>query len=148
MRSRGRGPAIFGAVASVAALISTAALWVVVDERLGHLELMASSGRLVDLAEPTIQSFDQSGFLVAELAVKEHLTGVKVSGRMINTRTVDHTGISFSLAIGGQSKRFIINRVSAGNSTGFSVYVPDVPKEDARYGEFAYLESNIHFLTK
>jgi len=181
-----RGPAVLGAIAAVAALVATATVWVVVDERLRDLEtlittsqstatsiseeltelqskvasneteistikLLRSTGQskgFVDLAEPTIQDLEQSGFYVVKLAVEEHLTGVKVSGRMINTQSVDHTNITFELTVGGQSKQFTINRVSKGNSTAFSVYLPDVSKEEARYGWFAYLNSTLTYFIK
>ena len=66
---------------------------------------------------------------------------------MINTQSVDHTNITFELTIGGQTKQFTINRVSSGNSTAFTVYLPDVSKESARYGRFAYQNSTVSYYT-
>jgi hypothetical protein len=146
-----RGSATLAAIIAVAALLGVAVVWMTLDERVRGLEILTSSYEpigLVDLAEPTIQDLEQAGFFVASLAVKEHLTGVKITGRMINTQSVDHTDVTFELTVGEESKQFTINRVSSGNSTGFSVYLPDVPKEDARWGVFERRSSMIFFLTK
>lgn len=121
------------------------------ERELASLRLLQSlndSKGFVDLAEPSLQDLGQAGFHVGGLAVEEHLTGMKVSGRMINTQSVDHTNITFELTVGASTKQFTVNRVSSGNSTTFTVYLPDVSKEDARYGRFAYQNSTVSYYTR
>jgi len=61
------------------------------------------------------------------------------------TQSVDHTDVTRELTVGRESKKHSINRVSSGNGAGFSVYLPNVPKQDPRWGVFEYQNSMIFF---
>jgi len=100
----------------------------------------ASQKGSVDLTIPAIQDIGD-GFMAAHLSVEQHLTGVKVKGRIINSTALDHENIKFRIALAEETKEFIINRISSGNSTGFAVYIPGVPIDKTRYGTIQYIES-------
>ncbi len=152
----------FGFPISIVALIGVAVGWLALDERTRKLEdslslLSGEAGAIgrntraiavlnaqpgfVDLSSPDVADLKQQGFSVVKLEAEEYLTGVRVSGRMINTLSVDHMSPTFLLSVDGKEEEFTISRISAGNSTGFSVYIPDVAKESARYGRFTWLRS-------
>jgi hypothetical protein len=103
--------------------------------------------KTVDLTKPDAQDVG-SGFFVCNLDMKEHLSGIKLSGRMINTLSVVHTNVNFSVKLGTQEQDFTINLISPGNSTAFTVYIPDVKSKDTSYGQFSYRSSAIRFYTK
>jgi len=99
----------------------------------------------VDLASESIQDLDQNGMHVVGLAAKEELAGIRVSGRLLNTQSVAHTKIEMKVRIGGEEVSFDVKRVSPGSSTAFSVYVPNIKPEDARYATFTYQNSYMHY---
>ena len=117
------------------------------DRRISHLYELLGSKYSVDFSVSEIQQIDDV-FLLANAAQQKHLTGVKFSGRVINTQSVDHLNIIFILSVDGESKEFTINRISSGNSTGFSVYIPDISIERARYAKINHVRSKIRYLTK
>ena len=84
-------------------------------------------------------------FLVAELSLEPHLTGIKVKGRIVNSSSLSHENVKFKITVSKQSQEFTLNRVSPGSSTSFEVYVPDVPIKDTRSGEIEYIESMVSY---
>lgn len=80
--------------------------------------------------------------------MKEHLTGIKFSGRIINTQSVRHRNATFKIKIGEKEKDFTINIISAGNSTSFNVYMPDIKPEETHYGEIQYQQSTVEYYIK
>lgn len=115
--------------------------------RINYLNEFFTSRYTIDFAVSEIQQITAT-FLLANASQKKHLTGVKFSGRIINTEAVSHTEITFSLTVDGESKEFTINKISSGNSTGFNVYLPDIDIERARYGKFDFVRSKISYFTK
>ncbi len=101
----------------------------------------------VDFTNSQIQDIG-SGFNVVGIEMKEHLTGIKFSGRIINTQSVRHKNATFKIKIGDREKNFTINKISAGNSTSFTVYVPDIKPEDAHYGEIKFQQSSVEYYIK
>ena len=101
----------------------------------------------VDFSVSDIQRLSD-GFMLASATQEKHLTGIKFSGRIINTQSVDSHNVTFNLTVNGKTKKFTINKISSGNSTGFNVYIPDLSAENARYAEIKYVSSSIAFLTK
>lgn len=101
----------------------------------------------VDFTVPEIQQIDNT-FLLSSASQEKHLTGIKYSGRIINTQSVDHLNAAFNLDVDGKSKGFTINKISSGNSTGFNVYIPELNIENARYAKIEYVRSQIQFYTK
>lgn len=116
--------------------------------RLSNIELqdfLQNMEGIVDLSESVVQPIG-NGFLAVKLEANEHLTGLKISGRIINTQCVAHETVKFKLQIAGQSKEFTISRISPGNSTAFSVYIPDVAIGESRVAKISYIESMIRYL--
>ena len=94
-----------------------------------------------------IQKIDDV-FMLAGASQKERLTGVDFTGRIINTKSVDHLNLKFTLTVNNISKSFTINKISSGNSTGFSVYIPELAINNARYAKIEYESSQIAYLAK
>lgn len=102
---------------------------------------------VVDFTVPRIQDLTQ-GFMIASAKQNIHLTGVKFTGRIINTQAVKHRNCTFEILVNGISRQFSISQISSGNSTAFSVYVPDLNLKDARYARIKYLSSTVAFYTR
>ncbi|MFW5453638.1 hypothetical protein [Thioalkalivibrio sulfidiphilus] len=101
----------------------------------------------VDFTVQEVQPIDSSFFL-SGASQEVHQTGVRFSGRVINSRSVDHTNVVFELSVNGKSREFTINRISSGNSTGFNVYIPELNIKDARYATLQHVRSQVHFYTQ
>ncbi len=101
----------------------------------------------VDFSISDIQQLSD-GFLLARAAQEKHLTGIKFTGRVINTQSVNHEKVTFNLSVDGKNKEFSINKISSGNSTGFNVYIPNLKAENARYAQVNYVRSSISYFTK
>ena len=95
-------------------------------------EVLDAWENTVDLTTPNIQNIGR-GFMVSKLDIRQHLTGIKLKGRIINSTALTHTNIKFKISIAEQEKEFNINKISMGCGTGFNVYIPDVPIEETRY---------------
>lgn len=103
--------------------------------------------KTVDFSVTTIQQLSH-GFMLAQASQKKYLTGIKFTGRIINTQSVKHRDVTFNLSVNGKNKEFTINKISSGNSTGFNVYVPELSVNNARYAKIRYVRSSIFFYTK
>jgi len=101
----------------------------------------------VDFSQSTIQPIN-NGFMLVNAAQKEHLTGIVFTGRIINTQSVVHHNLKFTISVDDKEKEFTINKISSGNSTGFSVFVPNIKAINARYANIKYIESSISYYTK
>jgi hypothetical protein len=104
-------------------------------------------GNIVDFSVPNVQEIG-NGFFVVKASQEEHLTGIKFNGRIINAQSVRHKNASFKLTVDGKSVDFSINQISPGNSTSFSVYVPELKAENARYAKIEYQSSSVEFYTR
>lgn len=114
------------------------------------VESMRSIDRLkqpIDFSVSDIQPLS-AGFMLASAAQVKHLTGIRFTGRVINTQSVKYHKVTFNLAVAGKNKEFTINKISSGNSTSFSVYIPDLIAEDARFAKIDYVRSSISYQTK
>ena len=103
--------------------------------------------KTVDFSVTTIQQLSD-GFMLAAAAQEKHLTGIKFTGRIINTQAVKHLDVTFNISANGKNKEFTINKISSGNSTGFNVYIPELNANNARYAQIRYVRSSISFYTK
>ena len=101
----------------------------------------------VDFSVKTIQPLS-NGFMLSKAAQDKHLTGIKFTGRIINTQSVDHLNVKFNLSVNDINKEFTINKISSGNSTAFNVYIPDISAESARYAQISYVSSTVYYYTK
>ncbi|WP_290524576.1 hypothetical protein [Alcanivorax sp.] len=98
----------------------------------------------VDFTTPNVQDIDE-GFMLVDAEQEEHLTGIKFKGRIINAQSIAHNSAEFRLTVNGSSREFSINRISPGNSTSFSVYVPDLKASEARWAKIKYIGSSVHY---
>ena len=117
------------------------------SSRLDYLHEFYTSKYTVDFSVSEVQPIDDV-FLLARASQKKHLTGVEFSGRVINTQSTDREDIVFSLSVDEASKELTINKISSGNSTGFSVYIPDIGIERARYAQMHCVRSRILYRTE
>jgi len=101
----------------------------------------------IDFASSNLQEIGD-GFHVGNLSLAQHLTGVKVKGRIINGTSLDHSNVAFHLTIGSQTKEFTINSIPPNTGAYFDVYVPDVPIDRTRWGRIEYQRSSITYYMK
>jgi hypothetical protein len=102
---------------------------------------------VVDFSIPNVQEIG-GGFFLVRAEQEVHLTGIKFKGRIINAQSVTHSNISFNITVSEKTKEFTINQISAGNSTSFSVYIPDLQASDAQYGKIQYTSSTVEYYTR
>ena len=86
------------------------------------------------------------GFLLSDAAQEEHLTGIRFSGRIANTKSTAVSAATFKLLVAGHEKEFTISRISPANSTAFDVYVPDIEPAFAREARIVTGTHMVHFL--
>jgi hypothetical protein len=89
------------------------------------IELADVTRPRVDLTVREIQQLSR-GFQLADASMSAELAGVRVRGRIINANSIACTFCRFSLTIGGQTRDAVINRLPAGGSGRFDVYMPDL----------------------
>ena len=120
-----------------------------IDESIGiqAIQFPREISVTVDFTDPRIQEIGK-GFKLVKAAQAKHLNGIKFLGRIINTQSVRYNNVTFRITVSDVSKQFTINQISAGNSTRFSVYVPDITVEDARFANIEYITSTIWYQTK
>jgi hypothetical protein len=146
---RGSHPmCILALILSIIALIVSGTFYYKLNKQINDLryqiflhEILTEEGN-VDLTNSNIQGIG-NGFYVAKLSVEQHLTGVKVKGRVINSMSLIHESVEFQIKIAGQAKDFTVNRIPAGGSAIFEVYVPDVPVARTKFAVIKYNRSAV-----
>lgn len=98
----------------------------------------------VDLASKSIQEL-KGGFMVVGLEANQHLDGIKVTGRIINSSTLTYTSASFIISIGQSRQSFFISRISPANSSRFEVFVPNVAPENARFAKIVFENATVNY---
>ncbi len=96
----------------------------------------------VNLTVPAVQRID-SDFMVAKLSVSPHMTGVKISGRIINATPLPQENLKFRITVSEKSTEFNINKLKPAGSKPFEVYIADLPSDKATTARFERLESAI-----
>jgi hypothetical protein len=113
--------------------------------RVINLEKITESlGKKVNLAIPSVQKID-TVFLVSKLSTKKYLTGVKITGLMINSSSLEHNDARFRITINNVSREFAIRKIKPGSSKKFVVEVPDVEFEKASQAEIRSLASSVSY---
>ncbi len=113
--------------------------------RMINLEKITESlGKKVNLTIPSVQKID-TVFLVSKLATKKYLTGVKITGIMINSSSLEHNDARFRITINNVSREFAIKKIKPGSSKKFKVDVPDVAFEKAGEAEIRSLASSVSY---
>ena len=99
----------------------------------------------VDLTTSKIQKINE-GFAVGGAAVKPHLSGVSVTGRVINLQSVHHESVDFEIALNGQSRDFMIVKIVPGGGAKFSVDVPDVDPTEVKSAQLKFKKSTVAYI--
>jgi type II secretory pathway pseudopilin PulG len=107
-------------------------------------KITESLGKKVNLTIPSVQKID-TVFLVSKLTAKKYLTGVKVSGVMINSSSLEHNDARFRITINDVSREFAISKIKPGSSKKFEVDVPDVAFENLSEAEIKSLASSVSY---
>lgn len=98
----------------------------------------------VDLTTANIQDVN-GDFKVCRLAVNQHLTGVKVTGRIVNATALSFSNTKFSITVDGKSKEFTTLSLGSGRSASFEVYIPDVSVKNTSRGTISFVESTVSY---
>ena len=115
------------------------------DVRFNHI--FNEYEEMTDFTTPNVQDIGD-GFMIVKPSQEEHLDGIKFQGRIINAQSVTHQSLTFNLTVSDRSKEFNVSRVSPGNSTSFSVYIPDIKAKDARRAKVEYVGSSVRYFTR
>lgn len=100
-------------------------------------------GDVIDLHSQTMQKIGD-GFYITALITSENATGMHLSGRLINSTSLNHKNIVFKITINDKSEEFSIPVVSSGNSTKFHVDIP-AGSENSKTAIVKYLSSSVSF---
>ena len=77
----------------------------------------------IDLSSTNFQTIN-SDFSVMPETVEAHLSGIKISGKILNTSSVDQSDIKFKVVIGNESKEFeIMKKINSGYARPFEIYI-------------------------
>lgn len=114
----------------------------------GHAEFLeykkqSTLGSVIDLYSKSMQKIGE-GFFIVGLETSTGLTGLKLSGRVINSTSLKHENIRFKMTIGNESGELHVPMVSAGNSTEFKTDIPGASK-DAKTAVVRYVSSSVQF---
>jgi len=115
------------------------------DIEMDMWDLKYSRLSYIDLSIVNFQTIN-SDFSVMPETVEAHLSGIKISGKILNTSSVDQSDIKFKVVIADESKEFeITQKINSGYARPFEIYIPNVPVGESDSAEMSYLESTIHF---
>jgi hypothetical protein len=98
----------------------------------------------IDLYNQSMQRINDE-FRVVDITTSSNSPGLTITGRIVNSTALKHTNVTFIIKIGDVYKEFLVPVISSGNSTGFTVEVPDAEK-DAKNAKIEYLSSTIKYL--
>ena len=101
----------------------------------------------VDFTDAGLQEIG-NGFYVLGINLGQHLTGIKVKGRMLNGTSLAHSNAEFNLTIGDQVKDFTISSIPSQTAVSFNVYIPDVPVDQTHWGQIRYRRSLLNYYLK
>ena len=90
--------------------------------------LKAQDENFVNISYNGIQDIGDT-FSVSNLEATKHLSGLKITGRMVNRDSVTYESLSFQAKVNAHNQvaNFSISKISPGSSTTFSFYLPNIP---------------------
>lgn len=112
--------------------------------RLNISDFLSGLPGQVNLTKTNFQSIEE-GFSVRVTNVGRHLSGVKITGSVLNQQGVTHEHAVFQVTVGKQKNEFTIRWIRPGFAAKFSVIVLDVKVEEARYAKFEYQRSLLSY---
>ena len=145
--------AVFSVVRQVPEPIDTQTFWRNgIDRRLRALETrieelsMEANSQWSDV-DLTISSFQRidDDFMVSVREVNEHLSGIRVTGEVLNKSSVDRSNASFVIEVADIRQQISIIQIDAGRAAAFEAYLPDVPAAASRWSKFRAEGSTITF---
>lgn len=114
------------------------------DGLLAYFTEMENKEGAVNLTSDGLQDIGK-GFTVGKIELKQHLTGVKVSGIVINSTSLNHSGVTFRIKIANSVQSFTVNEINSGASSPFSAYIPDIKLEETNFGNISYDNSTVSY---
>jgi hypothetical protein len=100
---------------------------------------------LVDLSTTSAQDIG-NGFYVVRVKAEKSINGVRLSGRIINSKSISYESLTFKVTMLGVSKEFFVNRISAGNSTQFEVTLAGIDDySKVRVAEIKYQTGTVSY---
>ncbi len=112
------------------------------EKRLKKIEYEKSLKNLagyISLSEfGVFQDIGGAGGVFYQVSIKNvvrHLSGIKITGSMLNLGAVRRENIGFKMSVDLSEKEFEIPIISGGRASRFSVYIPNVDPEDANYAK-------------
>jgi len=113
--------------------------------RLSRVEQVAEGlGRKISLDIQGVQKIDNV-FLISKIKVKKYLTGVRVTGLMINASSLVQNDARFRITINDVSREFTVKRISPGSSSRFSVDLPNINPAEATEAEVRTLGASVSY---
>lgn len=110
------------------------------------LHTVQASAGVVDLTVSSAQELEE-GFALIDASMVQHLSGVKISGGILNTTSLHYPDVEFEILIGTESKKFTVFNVRPGNARRFQVYIPNVDAQALQFCSLNYVRSNISYGT-
>lgn len=114
------------------------------DGLVAYFTEMESKEGAVNLTSDGLQDIGK-GFTVGKIELKQHLTGVKVSGIIINSTSLNHNGATFRIKIAKSVQSFTVNEINSGASSPFSAYIPDIKIQETNFGNISYDNSTVSY---
>jgi hypothetical protein len=104
-------------------------------------------GTQVDLSDPVTQPLG-GGFYVGQLTLSDQGGVLRVSGRLINSTSIDQLRAEFRLTVAGRELPFSVGQIPAGSSTEFTVELPSANSAALRSARLRWVRSTLSFLSE
>lgn len=111
---------------------------------LRSMVLFEDKRSMVDLSEKSAQSIED-GFYITNLSIQPHMSGIKITGEIINSRSLEYSGATLKLDIMGSEKSIFINKIKPGFSSRFSTIMLNVDPKNTRYARMWMGNYTLHW---
>ncbi len=98
----------------------------------------------VDLSVQSLQTIDQA-FKAGKFNVVQNLDGIKVSGIIVNSTALTYNNPEFEITVNNQKQTFYITSIPSGCQGNFSVFIPNVPIDKARWANITYQKGQVQW---
>jgi len=104
----------------------------------------AGRGEVIDLTDAAIQPIGD-GFYVGRLALNDQSGVLRLSGRLINSTSIDQLRAEFRLSVAGRDLPFSVGGIPAGSSTAFTVELPAANSAALRGARLRWVRSTLRY---
>ncbi len=111
---------------------------------LRSMVLFEDKRSMVDLSDKAVQSIGD-GFSVTNLSIQPHMSGVKINGEIINSQSLEYSGLNLKIDIMGFEKSVFINKLKSGFSSKFSAIMLNVDPKTARFAKMWMDNYTVHW---